>query len=223
MEHKLSRQGRPLLTATPNTILQAKSHAVLSGELSWLPDRSAKRVICPSQPAQSHRPISTLGRLQQRFELAVPLQCKGCAACEPAKSQAWLHSTRAGLLWGCEQNVPPQCKACATSEEKRRREERAPLAPQHSKQAKACTRCREEKDIEQFCRNSRSFDGRYSQCRTCVANKVNQHAACRHEYVGRMCLIRAVHAWRGQRGCIICKRLLGVAVMFLERRVHRIY
>ena len=33
-----------------------------------------------------------------------------------------------------------------------------------------------QKDVEQFCRNSRSFDGRYSQCRTCVANKVGVHA-----------------------------------------------
>lgn len=68
-----------------------------------------------------------------------------------------------------------QCKECATSEERRRREERAPLAAEHAKQAKRCTRCRMQKDVEQFCRNSRSFDGRYSQCRTCVANKVGLH------------------------------------------------
>lgn len=48
---------------------------------------------------------------------------------------------------------------------------RAPV--EHVKQVKKCTRCNEEKPVDQFCKNSRSFDGRYSQCRTCVADKVS--------------------------------------------------
>ena len=65
-----------------------------------------------------------------------------------------------------------QCKPCATAEERRRREQRGAQHAQHAKLAKKCTRCNEEKSVDQFCRNSRSFDGRYSQCRTCVADKV---------------------------------------------------
>ena len=66
-----------------------------------------------------------------------------------------------------------QCKPCATAEERRRREQRGAQHAQHAKLAKKCTRCNEEKSVDQFCRNSRSFDGRYSQCRTCVADKVS--------------------------------------------------
>ena len=66
-----------------------------------------------------------------------------------------------------------QCKPCATAEERRRREQRSAQHAQHAKLAKKCTRCNEEKSVHQFCRNSRSFDGRYSQCRTCVADKVS--------------------------------------------------
>ena len=46
------------------------------------------------------------------------------------------------------------------------------MSPEHAKQVKRCTRCNLDKSVEQFCQNSRSFDGRYSQCRTCVADKV---------------------------------------------------
>ena len=66
-----------------------------------------------------------------------------------------------------------QCKPCATAEERRRREQRGVVHAQHAKLAKKCTRCNEEKSVDHFCRNSRSFDGRYSQCRTCVADKVS--------------------------------------------------
>ena len=65
-----------------------------------------------------------------------------------------------------------QCKPCATAEERRRRGARPTVSPEHAKQVKRCTRCNLDKSVEQFCQNSRSFDGRYSQCRTCVADKV---------------------------------------------------
>jgi hypothetical protein len=96
-----------------------------------------------------------------------------------------------------------QCKACATAEEKRRRESRAPPNNDPAHVQKKCTRCGIEKPANAFCRNKRSYDGLYSQCRTCVSMKVcagwNGHAgralsrllmactSCRHigSYLGR--------------------------------------
>jgi biotin synthase-like enzyme len=75
-----------------------------------------------------------------------------------------------------------QCKGCATAEERRRREERdarlaqeaaaAAAAAAAGAQAKRCSRCGADKPASDFCRNKRSFDGLYSQCRACVSSKV---------------------------------------------------
>ena len=67
-----------------------------------------------------------------------------------------------------------QCKHCATAEEKRRREARQPPVTDPSHIHKRCTRCGIEKPANAFCRNKRSFDGLYSQCRACVSSKVLQ-------------------------------------------------
>ncbi|CAL8468903.1 g8444 [Coccomyxa elongata] len=64
-----------------------------------------------------------------------------------------------------------QCKTCATIEERRRRESRPQPGPEMQKTSKKCTRCGLEKPANAFCRNKRSFDGLYSQCRTCVSDK----------------------------------------------------
>lgn len=64
-----------------------------------------------------------------------------------------------------------QCKVCSASEEKRRREAKNP-PPRPTGVTKTCTRCKLVKAMGDFCQNKRSSDGLYSQCRSCVADKV---------------------------------------------------
>ena len=69
-----------------------------------------------------------------------------------------------------------QCKACAAGEERRRLEQREAMATLANglaaPQEKRCSRCGQDKPAAAFCRNKRSADGLYSQCRTCVSAKV---------------------------------------------------
>ena len=56
-----------------------------------------------------------------------------------------------------------QCVPCLTSEKRRLCENLVPIASEPAKQARKCTCCRVKEDIEHFCQNRCSFNGRSSQ------------------------------------------------------------
>ena len=94
-----------------------------------------------------------------------------------------------------------QCKTCATAEERRRREEREQQRLQEAAPAKAkvkkCSRCGADKPASDYCRNKRSFDGLYSQCRTCVSEKVPHMVPCTSSALKRAALnpLLALCSW----------------------------
>ena len=51
-----------------------------------------------------------------------------------------------------------------------------------ARQEKRCSRCGRDRPASEFCRNKRSADGLYSQCRTCVSAKV-----CLHTFPSLLC------------------------------------
>ncbi|KAK9915493.1 hypothetical protein WJX75_009972 [Coccomyxa subellipsoidea] len=103
--------------------------------------------------------------LQHDYAAQLPIQ-KTCSKCKETKvaSEFFKDKSKPDGMYS-------QCKACATAEERRRRESRPQVGPDMMKSTKKCTRCGIDKPASSFCRNKRSFDGLYSQCRTCVSDK----------------------------------------------------
>lgn len=75
---------------------------------------------------------------------------------------------------------------------------------------KTCTKCNQQKSVDNFCKNKRAKDGLQSACKSCMAvlykknraDKLEHYKKVQSEKLKRN--LHAVRQWKEERGCLVC-------------------
>lgn len=76
--------------------------------------------------------------------------------------------------------------------------------------AKVCSRCKNEKSVDEFCKSSRAKDGRQPACKTCMADSWRRSRNKRKTHYNTVQKdrttrnVQLIQQWKSQRGCHVC-------------------